>query len=152
MSKFPKAYSLTEQIPAAKCQPWRCRELTLLCMCTEVNWPCYWRKADKYDRLKQFRREANTALFLPRVSTTLRTLCSVAEILKILQQQALDTHVLNHCGLKLEPNVPLISRSSASSSYLRLIVSKTSKKKKFLGPTSNRKVSKAELEPQGCEL
>lgn len=128
MSKFPKAYSLTgEQVPAAKRQLWRARELTLLCVCTEVNWPCCKRKADKYDRLKQFWREANTVLFLPRVSTTFRTLCSVGEIWKILQQQAQDTHVLNHCGVKLEPNVPLISRSSASSSYLRLIVSNTKK-------------------------
>lgn len=94
-SKFPKAYSLTGvQIPAAKFQLQPRREqhrqriqLTLLNMCIEVNWPCYKRKADKNDRLKQSQKEKmvkHSRVSVP-VSTLLQILSSVGQTPKILQ-------------------------------------------------------------------
>lgn len=152
MSKFPKAYSLTgEQIPAAKCQPRRSKGPTPLCMCTEVNRPCHKRTSDTYDRLKQSRREANVPNIPPPTPCVNNVPNSLFEIRRIRQQQApQNTHVLNHYGVKVEPNSPLISRPSASSSDLRWIVSKTKRSNVRPKKVSNSRAGAAELRAVKC--
>lgn len=98
-----------------------CRQLTLACMCTAVNW-IYKCKADKYDRLKTIPEGklcSNTALF---ISPVCQQNAKLFLKFRRFSDNKLRTDVLNpyavNRSLYLPSNQPILCRMS--SSYLLL--------------------------------